>query len=73
MNIYDIYMRHVGALRGSAWRCHVALRATSHPRGPRGPFFYFIYLFLLFKIENKIIENSEKYRKIPKNCKNHIF
>ena len=55
--IYDkikIYMINIyaprGALRGSAWRCHVALRATSHPRGPRGPIFLFI--FLLLKIEN---------------------
>ena len=65
-------MRHVSALRGSTWRCHVALRATSHPRGPRAQFFYFLFIILLLKIENKI-ENSEKYKKIPKIYKNHIF
>ena len=66
-------MRHVSALRGSTWRCHVALRATSYPRGPRAQFFSFFIYILLLKIENKIIKNSEKYRKIPKNSKNHIF
>ena len=71
--LYKIYSRHVGALRGSTWCCHVALRATSHPRGPRAHFFNFFIYFFIIKIENKIIENSEKYRKIPKNCKNHIF
>ena len=49
INIIDL-TRHVGALRGSAWRCHVALRATSHPRGSRAPFFFF---FLFFNVLNR--------------------
>ena len=64
--IYDkikIYMINIYALRGSAWRCHVALRATSHPRGPRGPFFnFFIYIFI---IKNRKFK-SEKLGKIQK-------
>ena len=66
-------MRHVGAarvLRGAAtWPC-VPRRIHA---GPHTLFLIFFYFFLLFKIENKIIENPEKYKKIPKNCENHIF
>ena len=65
-------MRHVGTARvhvalPRGLACHVA--STRAPR----PFFLIPLFIFLLKIENKIIENSEKYRKIPKNCKNHIF
>ena len=36
------------ALPGPAWLCHVALHATSHPRGTRtiiSPFLLFFYSF----------------------------
>ena len=65
-----IYSRATWALRGPAWRCHVALRATSHPRGPRAPFFNFYLFILLFKIENKIGKTVLKIRKNPLKIEN---
>ena len=56
---------------GSAWLCHVALRATSHPRGSRAinkPLYFFIFLN---DLNSKI--NSEKSEKIPENYKIHNF
>ena len=54
-------------LRGSAWLCHVALRAMSHPRGSPAKIIPLFINFLigLNDLNSKI--NSEKFEKIPTN------
>ena len=65
-------MRHVGAARvhvalPRGLACHVA--STWDPRDIKPLFTLFFISFNLFK--SKL--NRKKSRKIPKNCKNHIF
>ena len=76
INMHTLHLCHAGARvgpRGSVWLCHVALRATSHPRESctiNTPFFA---LFLINLNDFKIKINSDKFQKIPINCKNHNF
>ena len=65
----NINIAHHIAPRGPAWHCHVALRATSHPRGSRAkikPIFAFIFIVLIIK--NRKI-NSKNPKKSLKNRK----
>ena len=53
INMHTSHPCHAGAR--SAWLCHVALRATSHPRGSRAiitPFLLILIDLNSFKIEN---------------------
>ena len=61
VNVTSVPRRH---LRGSAWRCHVALRATSHPRrlAINAPIFC---IFLIISNVKKSKINLIKIRKIP--------
>ena len=48
--------RATQALARSAWRCHMALSATSHPRGLAQkipPFCHLFNVLIQWKIENK--------------------